>query len=617
MERVEYNFRVSLSERPDTDPPALVPSGMSAFNVALSYANSYYWDKRAMALAPRDHASGELTHWLSDGPYVSDFPGGTKRPLENRVWYVYPAQNQYRVVGKGQPSTIGRVLDDGTAQIHRYEYNAKGLTTKATDALGRETVYVYGSGSTPDPDPATGTGIDLLQVKQKNPSGAVGCTAGTSTGCDLLASYTYNSQHLSLTVTDAAGQTTTRTYLPDRRLQTVVTPPRSGLTAAQRTTTFTYFADNAPTGAGRLQTITGPSWPQGSPTHSFTYDGYGRVRTATNDETYTVTLDYDALDRPTRTTFPDATYEEVVYNRLDAERHRDRAGRYTHAFHDALRRVVTQRDPLGQTLTQQWCTCGSLDKLIDANNNATTWERDLQGRITRETRRDNSATQYVYENTTSRLKQVTDAKLQVTNLEYFLDDTLKQISRSNTQYPTPTVNLTYDANYRRTYQVIDGTGTITHTHHPIAVPAALGAGRLASVDGPLTNDTISYGYDELGRKTGRTIGSTAWTRVFDSLGRLSSETNALGAFTYAYVGTTNRLDTVTYPNGQSTAYAYHPVQNDRRLQEIHHRLPGGATLSKFNYTYDSAQHVKLWTQQLGTNPAKAYDLGYDATDQLA
>ena len=60
----------------------------------------------------------------------------------------------------------------------------------------------------------------------------------------MLESRTTNAQHLPLTVTDAARQTTTFTYRTTSDLETIVTPPRGTLTPAQRTTTFSYYADN-------------------------------------------------------------------------------------------------------------------------------------------------------------------------------------------------------------------------------------------------------------------------------------------------------------------------------------------------------------------------------------
>ncbi len=50
--------------------------------------------------------------------------------------------------------------------------------------------------------------------------------------------------------------------------------------------------------------------------------------------------------------------------------------------------------------------------------------------------------------------------------------------------------------YARVATMVDGTGTTTYAYQAIS---DAGAGQVASVDGPMTNDTISYTYDELGR----------------------------------------------------------------------------------------------------------------------
>ena len=67
----------------------------------------------------------------------------------------------------------------------------------------------------------------------------------------------------------------------------------------------------------------------------------------------------------------------------------------------------------------------------------TRWERDAQGRMTKEIRADGRQTLYAYENTTGRLKSVTDAKNQVTSYS-FLDDRLASIAckRSTTSIRT-------------------------------------------------------------------------------------------------------------------------------------------------------------------------------------
>src|SRR5204863_2637127 len=119
---------------------------------------------------------------------------------------------------------------------------------------------------------------------------------------------------------------------------------------------------------------------------------------------------------------------------------------------------------------------------------------------------------------------------------------------------TPSVSFTYDPHYNRVLTMTDGTGTTTYGYNPIANPPALGAGRLASIDGPLTNDTVTFGYDQLDRVTSRSINGSnnSDTWIFDSLGRISSGTNKLGTFNYGYVNVTDRLSSMSYPDGGST-----------------------------------------------------------------
>jgi RHS repeat-associated protein len=599
-EKLFYNFDDLLPGTSLTD--AQVPTGFEAYNNALNIQSTYYWDKRAMALYPGDYSKAKVIHWLMEAStgQVSGVKHSEKLPLESRVWYMYP--NQFGINSTGSlasPIKVARVLDDGSSQIYQYEYNRQTKPTRVIDPLGRETVYSYGTGNTIDADQATGMGIDLLQVKQKNPE-APG-------GYDVLETLTYNAQHQPTTVIDAAGQATTYTYEPTGQVATKTTPPRAGITE-NRTTTYTY--DLA---SHQLKTITRPA---AGATTSFTYDGYGRPRTLTDSQGYTVTVDYDALDRQTRITHPDGTYEEIVYNRLDAEKRRDRLGRWSEVFYDALRRVVATRDAAGRTTTLVWCLCGSLDSVTDSNGNSRRWERDVQGRVLRDVRPDGSDTEFVYETTTSRLKLERDAKAQETRYSYFLDDRLAEIGYANTQVPTPTVSFGYGSIYPRRESMTDGTGTTRYSYHPVTVPPALGAGRLASADGPLANDTITYEYDERGRVASRTLEGATDTWHYDSLGRTDTITDPIGAFGVTYLGATRKLAGLSYPNSQTTSYYYAPLPRDPRLQEIHHRKADGTTLARLTYDHDAAGNVTTWTQQFESADATAYDLTYDAANEL-
>jgi RHS repeat-associated protein len=590
-ERAE--FRWSTTDIASTAPAAEVPAGMSAYNHDLDKFNTFYWDKRAMMTAPGAASSATITHWLSSswtdvslitGNYIvqiltSAVPHSVKRPLENRVWYAYPGQvAPYDAVGSWtQPTQTARVLDDGTTQNWQATYNDQGNVTTRTDPIGRQTTYDYAA-----------NGIDLVGVRQ------------TANGInDQLATFSnYTAQHVPQGTIDAAGQATTFTYNANGQPLTITN-------AKSETTTLTYDAD------GRLLTTTAPL---PGATTTYTYDAMGRVQTVTDSDGYTVTTAYDAFDRPLTVTYPDATTETTTYDRLDLAARTDRLGRTTRYFYDALRHLTATRDPLGRVLTQTWCVCGSLDALTDANGHATKWQRDVQGRVTREVRADETtATNYTYETTTSRLKTVTDPKQQVTTYTYNADDAIQQVAYTSAQVPTPSVSYTYDANYSRVATMLDGTGTTTYAYHP---SGELGAGQVASVDGPLNHDTITYVHDELGRVTTRAIDGVAATQTYDPLGRTTTETNVLGTFAYGYDGVTARLASVNYPNGQTSAYVYLNDAGDHRLQTIHHQYSNGSTLSQFDYTYDVVGNIQTWRQQADAT-AVDWAYKYDAGDELA
>ena len=308
------------------------------------------------------------------------------------------------------------------------------------------------------------------------------------------------------------------------------------------------------------------SGPATGATTTFTYDAYGRVRTVTDADGFTLTYDYDALDRVTKVTYPDS---DLRGDRLQVARRREapRPARAVDA--DLLRRAAAARrdvkDAAGQTTQYQYggsgcssCTGGRrrLTKLVDPNGNATSWEYDVQGRVTRRRGPTAASERYTYETTSSRLKQKTRPQEALTTFEYFLDNNWKQVSYSNTTQPTPTVTFTYDSAYDRLSTMTDGTGMSSYSYYPVAATPSLGAGRLQAVDGPLANDVISYSYDELGRVAGRGINGVGRSSSYDALGRLSGETNALGSFSYDYDGVSRRVTFAGRPSGQSTTYSY-------------------------------------------------------------
>ncbi|HLJ91396.1 MAG TPA: RHS repeat-associated core domain-containing protein [Candidatus Angelobacter sp.] len=584
-QRIEY--QASLSSVPVTETS--VPTGLAVNNSNLNQFNSFFWDAKAYADAvnagtapgtPGSYAFAETSHWtIGEGGLLTSIPSSQKKALESRVWTNYQGQSDPDRIGPDGttlPNAIARILDDGSTQLNQYSYNDTGRATQIVDPIGRQTNYSYSA-----------DGIDLLQVTQRN-----------GANNDLLFSAAYDGQHLPLTVTDAAGQTTTTTYNSFGQPLTVTNPKGEA-------TTLAYDPN------GFLLSVIGAI--QGSAT-TLTYDAAGRVRTVTDSEGYTVTNAYDNLDRLTKQTFPDATFRQIAYDRLSLGSVTDRLGRTTTYTNDADGHVTSIKDALGRITNFTWCKCGSLDSIQDANGNVTSFTRDSEGRITAKTYADNSKTSFVYENSTSRLKSRTDALGQVTTYQYNSDDNLASIAYTNAKNATPNMSFSYDSIYNRRVSITDGTGLTTFAYNP--VNGQIGAGRLVSVTGPLANSTIAYSYDQLGRVVGRSInGSVNPTAVtFDPLGRIVSETNNLGTFSTSYLNQTSRPLSLTYPNGQSTLYQYFDNLGDQRLKEIQNLGSGGTILSQFDYSYDAEGQILSWGQQ--TNAANSFALGYDLAGQL-
>jgi RHS repeat-associated protein len=619
-ERVEYDDNTNAI--PDSEPANTVP-GNNFRNSGLASANTFYWDKKYTSQHNTyDYTLARLIHWAKNSDESSSGIKASKKapqPLENRVWYAYAGQTDTNHTGtSGSPSQIARVLEDSTTQSWFYDYNTLGKVKKATDPKSRVTCYKYDTNN-----------IDLLAIYQERPGGHTTDTCGMpGAPADLIASYAYNSLHEPLTATDAAQEPTTYTYRPDGHGQLA-----SIQNARGETTTYAY---GPMTGvpAGYLASITSPPFNGHQAVTSFTYDPENRVQTVTNTpDNYTVTTNYDNLDRPIQITYSDlpATTQQFKYTIyvngqdtgvkiLDLTASKDRLNRWTIREYDGNRRLTKITDPLNRVIQYGWCNCGSLTSITDANQHVTTFHRDdLLSRVTSKTFDGGiEPIQYTYEQTTSRLKSITDAQGQVTNYSYFVDNDLQAVSYTGVINTTPNVSYTYDPYHNRLTAMSDGIGPTQYSYYEVIGTPSPGAGQLYQVVGPFTNDTITYTYDQLGRVVGESISDGfASTTPYDSLGRLDSSTNSLGPFTRIYDSVTPRLLTLTdVSNGQTSNYVYWDNSHDRRLRTLHSTTIGQVNLSQHDYTYDPEGQILTWTKTLGTQQSAPLTFSYDNAQQL-
>jgi len=504
-----------------------------------------------------------------------------KFPLENRIWFNYPGQPKSglgtAVSGTfDKPTRIGRVLDDGTTQLTQISYNSLGNPTHMIDPLGRDTQIDYAANQ-----------IDVVRVSQK--------TAAST--FSTIAELTYNNQHLPLTYKDAANQTTSYRYNSSGQLIEVKD-------ALNQVSDYEYDQ------LGYLTKVTNAN---GKTELSLAYDTWGRVASKTDSEGHTLSYSYDNFDRITQVTYPDGSVETLNWDKLDLASITDRQGRTTQYSYDAVRNLIASIDPLNRKTQYDYYPNQTLKNLIDAKGQITTWNRDLQSRVTAKVYADGQQETNSYESTTSRLKTLTDSLGQSKRYTYAKDNRPTQLEYLNAINAAPTVNLSYDAWFPRVTAMTDGTGTTQYQYQALGLPGALS---LKQTDGPYLNDTIGYQYDALGRINNLNVDSSSESFEYDALSRVVNHNNPLGSFTQTYLGETGQLTGLQHSNGLvGTTWSYDDNTHDRRLLSI---LNSGATRS---YDYVTiAPNIIRQIHEISTGnsarPAKDWTYGYDAADRL-
>jgi RHS repeat-associated protein len=579
---------------------SLLPAGMNTCNSYLQWRNTFVFDGNEYALATAsgglNYSLGKVIHWLHslDLANASRVKESEKEPLENRVWYNYPGQptggcnsilfpvtsgNAVTDGASNLPSAVGRVLDSGATQLQRFQYNASGNVTQATDPLGRQWTYTYAA-----------NGIDRLS------------TSNTTSGAQLLETRTYNAQHLPLTITAANGKTAHFQYNAAGQLTRYIDP-------VGQSTALTYD------GSGHLKHIQGPL---ATAKYTFAYDAVSRIAAATDPAGSTLNYTYDAADRPLMTTYPDGTTSQRAYTRLDLTSSTDRMQQTSHYQYDADRELISSTDPLGNITRLGYNLAGRLNAIKDANNHTTSLVLDAESRLTVKEFANGTSAGIAYEGAISRIATVTDALAQTTDYTYNTDNTVATVSYTARQ-ATPSVSFTYDPIYPRRASMTDGLGTTAYRYYPVTSPPVLGANQLQSISSPIagTSDTdiIVYSYDALARVVGYTINGAAQSIGFDALGRVTAAANPLDSFAYGYTDGTVRITAVSSNAGPAAAMTYFGPTGDELLQQMNIAMNGGGpSLAQFGYTYNADDNVK--SLAVSTPGAETTTYAYDAANRM-
>ena len=261
--------------------------------------------------------------------------------------------------------------------------------------------------------------------------------------------------------------------------------------------------------SGGVATLATNSLALGSHTLSAEYAGdtnndpstSGAVVVAINTGTLTWQYGYDAMGRPTTVLDPN--------------------GLASYTYYDSLGRPIQTQQPANigsatpTTTGFAYNAADGLTQVTDPRNLATTYSPNGLGDVTAQTSPDTGASQYTYDGRGNVLSK-TDARGKLTQYTYDNIDRLKTIS-----YAT-------------------GTGT-TFEYDGGATPTPAVIGELTKITD--ASGQVTYSYDSMGRKTGKT--QVTGARTFTVGYAWGDSGSAL-----------DKLTAITYPSGTRVNYSY-------------------------------------------------------------
>lgn len=593
-------------------------------NLNLQIRNSFHWGARQYAalstttmasFTSNDFLKAAMNHWLmTSNNSVGETISFEREPSTDsagtiegqKTWYDYAGKINSSYQGtQVQPLFVARVLPDGTTSFTRTDRNSFGAVTNEIStytltaggaALLRTNSYVYDV-----------TGVDLL--------------AKTNALGVLVSSNVYNAFNEVLTNYDASNEVTAFTYDASNRVTSVKRP--TGLLTTNIYGTDGFLAQQIDIGFA---------------TNAYTYTN-ALVYTHTDPRGLVTTNTWDALNRLTSTAYPDGSTISNRYTILDVTATKDRLGNWTYFSYDSLRRKIAETNVLNQVTLYNYCTCGSLDSIVDAMTDITSFNYDNQGNPTNVAYADGYSVTRVYDllrrvvstsdsggnnvtntfNNQGLVISVTNTVGRVQGTVYDLLDRATNSVDAN----GVSLNTTYDNLNRPLNRSYPDNG-VEHWAYTLNVSGA------TSYTNQITN-VVSYAFDAMNRKTNEvyvdittnkfvyngasdlltlTDGknqTTTWG--YDSFGRVTNKVDAANNILFVYQYDANNRLTNRYSLAKGpTVYRYDPLGN---LTNVDYS-GGTVTMPSVNLAYDKLNRLtNMVTSGTFTN-----NYSYDAVGQL-
>jgi RHS repeat-associated protein len=556
---------------------------------ALNEATIYSYDS-SRRLSTMQTPAGLLTTqtYGSDGRLstgVDSFVGGSSLRTNSFTWNSdgtmrsHTDERGLAVTNYWDPlhRPTGVLYPDGTTTSNIYTYLD---LTAAKDRLGNWTYYGYNALR------------ELTAVTNANNVvtryGYCDCGALSSvtnafgaTGLQEVTSFVYDYQSRRTETYFPDGTSVTNAYDPLGRL-TVVSDGLGSTTNYYDTLSRLVTVNNS---AGQVQ--------------ASVYDVANRISQATDANGVTVTNTFDNLDRLRTRTYPDTGVEAFGYtaNVRALTSYTNQLGNvWTYAY-DAVGRKTNEIAVGVYTNSFTYKPADDLATLKDGKSQVTTWNYDQYGRVTNKL--DQASVEilrYKYD-ANSRLTNRWSKAMGNTGYFYDAVGNLTKID-----YPGGYTDITYayDALNRLT-NMVDAAGTTKYTYYA--------GGLLNTEDGPWTNDTVTYTYNNrlraslsLQQPTGTWTNGYTW----DASHRLSTVASPAGTFTYTYRDSqpSTLIKKLSLPN---TSYITNTYDSVARLTGTYLENSSNTVLDKSEYLYNTGnQRIRL-TRTDGSYYTNTYD----------
>jgi len=494
----------------------------------------------------------------------------------------------------GEPTTVTYGANSTTPATWRFGYDPNDNQTAVTDPRGNSTAQTFD---------------------------AKGNLLSSTDPLGRTTTYTYTQRNDRQTAKDPAGNTTTYSYDANGNLTQVA---RTLTSTSQTVAVALTYGDTAHPGDVTARTDEdGFVWHyardgDGNPAsgtdplgHEVTtsYDGRGfllaRVSGAGNvsggnPASYTTSYTYDNAGHVLTATDPLGHQTITSY---DGDGHpvrvQDPDGHVTQYGYDAANELtsVTRHDL--STLHNAYDSDGRLWQQYDSTSALTQYDHDALGRVVLVTDPLGRTTSYAYDGN-GNLTQRVDASSRTTTFTYDADNELGGITYSDNV--TPNASFTYDADGRRV-AMSDGSGQSTYSYDSL--------GRLTQQTNG-ANSTVGYGYNLRGLVTTLTYpAGKAVTRQYDGAGELQWIKDWVLHQTNFGYDADNNLTSITYPSGLVTSLS---VDTADRVMAMTTKSSGGSTTASLSYTRDSANLVSS-SQATGV-PGNSEAYSYTGLDQV-